>query len=89
MLKPVYLKRFEKEVKRAKKRGKDMKKLKTVIMLLLNKKALPLKNCNHKLKGEFKNYWECHVEPDWLLVYKTTSTEIIFIRTGTHADLFE
>jgi mRNA interferase YafQ len=49
---------------------------------------LPIKNRNHKLKGNFKDYWECHIEPDWLLIYKLTSTEVILARTGTHADLF-
>ena len=88
MLRPVYQKKFEKEVKKAKKRGNDMKKLKTVITQLLNEKPLLTKNHNHKLKGKFEGCWECHVGPDWILIYKKTSTEIIFIRTGTHADLF-
>jgi mRNA interferase YafQ len=88
MLIPIYEKRFSKEVQKAQKRGKDMEKLKDIIQLLLNKKALPIKNRNHKLKGNFKNYWECHIEPDWLLIYKITSTEVIFSRTGSHADLF-
>ena len=88
MLKPVYLKRFEKEVKKAKKRGNNMKKFKDLLVLLLNEKHLPARNSNHKLKGEFAGYWECHIEPDWLLIYKKTPTELILVRTGTHADLF-
>jgi len=88
MLIPIYEKRFSKEVQKAQKRGKDMEKLKDIIQSLLNKKALPIKNRNHKLKGNFKDYWECHIEPDWLLIYKITSTEVIFSRTGSHADLF-
>ena len=66
MLKPVYHKRFEKEVKKAKKRGNNMENLKTVIMCLLNENHLPEKNRNHKLRGEFGGCWECHIEPDWL-----------------------
>lgn len=88
MIKPVYLRQFEKEVVKAKKRGKDIEKLKEVMRLLTLEKPLPLKNRNHKLKGEYVDYWECHIEPDWLLVYKKTATHIFFARTGTHSDLF-
>lgn len=88
MLKPVYLPRFKKEVKKAEKRGKSMNKLKQVIQLLLQEKTLPIKNRNHKLKGNFIGLWECHIEPDWLLIYEKTYTEIIFNRTGSHSDLF-
>ena len=89
MLMPVYEKRFAKEVQKSQKRGKDMLKLKNIMEMLIHGKTLPIKNRNHKLKGDFINYWECHIEPDWLLIYKLTSTEVIFARTGTHADLFE
>lgn len=88
MLNPVYLRQFEKEVTKAKKRGKDMEKLKEAMRLLVTEKSLPPKNHNHKLKGEYVGYWECHVEPDWLLIYKKTDTHIFFARTGTHSDLF-
>ena len=88
MLQPLYLKSFEKELARDKKRGKDFSKMKKVMSMLLQEEQLPVKYRNHKLKGEFEGYWECHVEPDWLLVYKKTNTHIIFVRTGTHSDLF-
>lgn len=88
MLEPVYLRKFEGELEKAKKRGKDIEKIKAVMKLLVKEVPLPAKNRNHKLKGEYAGYWECHVEPDWLLVYKKTDTEIIFTRTGTHSDLF-
>ena len=88
MLKPIYLKSFEKDLKRDSKRGKDIDKMRKVMKLLIEEKALPDKFRNHKLKGNFVGYWECHVEPDWLLVYKKTQTEIIFVSTGTHSDLF-
>ncbi len=70
------------------KRGKDLGDLKSIVKLLLEEISLPPQNRNHKLKGEFKDYWECHIESDWLLIYKKTKTEIIFVRTGTHSDLF-
>ena len=88
MLKPVFLRQFKKEIEKTKKRGKDMEKFKDIVRILLNEDPLPLKNRNHKLKGDFKDYWECHIEPDWLLIYKKTATEIIFVRMGTHSDLF-
>lgn len=88
MLKPIHLRQFEKEVVKAKTRGKDIEKLKEIMKLLTIKKPLPAKNRNHKLKGDYVGYWECHIEPDWLLVYKKTATEIIFARTGSHSDLF-
>ena len=89
MLMPIYEKRFIKDLERAKKRGKDIQKLKDIMEMILYEKTLPIKNRNHKLKGDFVNYWECHIEPDWLLIYKLMSKEVIFARTGTHADLFE
>lgn len=88
MLKPIYLTQFEKEVTKAKKRGKDIEKLKEIMRLLVLEKQLPVKNRNHKLKGDYIGYWECHIEPDWLLVYKKTETQIIFAKTGSHSDLF-
>ncbi|MFH1831860.1 MAG: type II toxin-antitoxin system YafQ family toxin [bacterium] len=88
MLAPIYRRQSNKDVVMSVKRGKDMGELKVIIELLLNQKPLPPKNRNHKLKGEFRDYWECHIEPNWLLIYKKTKTEIILIRTGKHADLF-
>ena len=89
MLQIIYLNQFEKEVKIIKNRKKNTAKLKTLIMLLISEERLPRKYRNHKLKGEYTNYWECHIEPDWLLIYKKTKTEIILVRTGTHSDLFK
>ena len=88
MLKFNSQKQFEKDLVKAKKRGKDMTKLEAIVTQLINSNPLPAKNREHKLQGDFKNYWECHIEPDWLLIYKKTTTEIVFIRTGTHSDLF-
>jgi len=81
--------KFDKETEIVRKRGKDMSKLGDVIKKLSNEEVLDPKHRNHKLQGNFKGRWECHVEPDWLLVYCKTKTEIIFERTGSHSDLFK
>ena len=88
MLKPVYERSLEKDVKLAKKRGLDIGKLKAVMTDLINEKILAEKYRNHKLKGNFVGYWECHITPDWLLLYKKDTEVIYFARTGTHSDLF-
>ena len=64
MLKPVYLRSFEKEVDKAKKRGLDLSLLKKVMERLIEEKPLDPKHRNHKLKGNFVGYWECHITPD-------------------------
>jgi mRNA interferase YafQ len=79
---------FKKDVKRAEKRGKDMRKLKAVILLLLEDAALPERLKDHPLKGDWIGYRDLHIEPDWLLLYKLTDTELRLARTGTHSDLF-
>ena len=89
MLRPVYTNQFNKDVKRDKKRGKDLKTLKEIVCLLIEEKSLPVKNKDHKLGGNFNECRECHLEPDWLLIYKIEAENIFFVRTGTHADLFK
>jgi len=88
MLKLQAKKQFEKDLVKAKKRGKDITKIDNIIIQLLKSQPLPAKNRDHKLQGNFEGFWECHIEPDWLLIYKKTATEIILTRTGTHSDLF-
>lgn len=88
MLKLIYTKSFEKDVKIAIKRGKNIEKLKKIIELLVIKSPLPVKYRDHNLIGNFVGRRECHVEPDWLLIYKINEDSIIFERTGTHSDLF-
>ena len=88
MLQPAYSNKVQRDTVLAKKRGKDLAKLRWVIEALLKETPLPVKYRNHKLKGEFAAYWECHLEPDWLLIYEKGETEIFFARTGTHSDLF-
>ena len=88
MLGAVTTKQFEKDVKLARKRGKSINKIYTIMQILLEQQKLPAKNFDHWLTGNYANRRECHIEPDWLLVYKPGLREIIFERTGTHSDLF-
>ena len=88
MLILIYERLFKKDFKLMEKRRKNTDKLIAVIKLLSNDDPLPLPNRNHKLRGNYKGTWECHIEPDWLLIYKKTKTELILSRTGTHSDLF-
>lgn len=81
-------KRFAKDVKLAVKRGKRMEKLQTILQSLASDQSLPPRCLPHKLSGDYADIWECHIEPDWLLLYDTTATEVLLFRTGTHADLF-
>jgi mRNA interferase YafQ len=81
---------FKKDVKRADKRGKDMAQLKAVLELLIEGEPLPLEFKDHPLRGNFAGSRDCHIEPDWVLIYTLTEkdTHIRFERTGTHSDLF-
>ena len=88
MLKPVTTNQFEKDIKLAKKRGKELDKVFKIMQSLLNQEKLPIKNKDHVLTGNYINRRECHIEPDWLLIYKLEKDSIIFERTGTHSDLF-
>ena len=82
---------FKKEFALAEKRGKNMGKLIEVMSLIINERPLPEKYQNHPLHGKWEGKWECHIEKDWLLVYKIRTAErtVTFHRTGTHSDLFE
>jgi mRNA interferase YafQ len=80
---------FKRDVKKAKKRSKDTDHLKTVIALLAQGRTLPAKYKDHQLKGVYKDCRECHLEPDWLLIYRIEATALQLVRTGTHADLFK
>ena len=79
---------FKKDIKRAQKRGKDLAKLKAVIDLLLAEQPLPPKNRDHQLGGNWRGHRDCHIEPDWILIYKILYDELRLERTGTHSDLF-
>ena len=80
--------RFRKDVKLAQRRGMDMSKLRALIEMLAAGKPLPERYRDHPLKGAFANFRDCHIEPDWLLIYATTKEDLKLVRTGTHGDLF-
>ncbi len=80
--------RFLKDLKLAKKRGYDLDKLEAIVDLLQAQQSLPPKNKDHTLTGEWNHHRECHIQPDWLLIYRIKATILILERTGTHADLF-
>ena len=79
---------FKRDVKRITKRGKDTNKLKKIIRFLVKAEKLPLENKDHQLKGTLKDCRECHIEPDWLLIYRIEGSELCLVRTGSHSDLF-
>jgi mRNA interferase YafQ len=79
---------FKRDVKLAKKRGKDMAKLRELILLLEEEQPLPPRYKDHPLSGEWKHHRDSHIEPDWLLLYKIDGNDLYLVRTGTHADLF-
>jgi mRNA interferase YafQ len=89
MLIPLRSSQFKRDVKLAEKRGKKISLLKSIMTALVNELPLEAKHRDHKLTGNYKDHRECHIEPDWLLIYRLTAKEIIFERTGTHSDLFK
>ena len=90
MLQVSFTGQFKKDYKLCKKRGYNMELLQSVIDTLAIPEALPEKNKDHNLTGNYANKRECHILPDWLLVYKVYKDTLILqlIRTGTHSDLF-
>ena len=79
---------FRRDVKLARKRGKEMKKLRGIMALLVAGDPLPRELGDHPLKGEWKSSRDLHIEPDWLLIYTPGDNAIRFERTGSHSDLF-
>ncbi len=79
---------FKRDTKRIKKSGKDVGKLKEIIEKLVEGGNLDKKYSDHNLTGNYRHARECHIEPDWLLIYKLTKEEVILIRTGSHSELF-
>jgi mRNA interferase YafQ len=80
--------RFRADLKRQKRRGKNVAELIAAIELLAEQGALPPAYRPHQLSGEWSGVWECHIEDDWLLIYTVNDDEVLLIRTGSHADLF-
>ncbi|MDD4059354.1 MAG: type II toxin-antitoxin system YafQ family toxin [Kiritimatiellae bacterium] len=90
MYRPVYSTRFKKDVLLAMKRGKDMGKLATVVELLCTGDPLPERYRDHPLSGRYAGFRDCHIEPDWVLLYRIEKNQLqlILVRMGTHSDLF-
>ena len=80
---------FKRDLKRQSKRGKNLSLLKSALNLLLEQGSLPGVYRDHPLLGGYRGARECHLESDWLLIYELTEDELILVRTGSHADLFE
>ena len=80
--------RFRRDVNLMKRRSKDMTKLQRVIVSLIHQEPLSPQRKDHPLTGNWSGYRECHIEPDWLLIYEITKGEMQLVRTGTHSDLF-
>lgn len=88
MLTPIYTKQFARDVKKAQKRRKNLEKFKIIATTLLRGDALDEIHREHKLLGNYSGRRECHIESDWLLIYKIVEDRIIFERMGSHSDLF-
>ena len=89
MLAPVYTRQFKKDIKKIKRQGKNLEKIKIIIRSLLQGQPLDPIHRDHKLIGSYQGRRECHIESDWLLIYKIETERIIFERTGSHSDLFK
>lgn len=90
MLKIRYSSRFKKDYKAIVKRGYDTKLFEEVLRILVQNKPLPQKYRDHQLVGNYSGHRECHITPDWLLIYKIEEDilTLLLTRTGTHSDLF-
>jgi len=80
---------FKRDVKKIKKAGKDAAKLREIIEKIAEGENLDEKYRDHALTGNYRQTRECHIEPDWLLIYKLTKENLILIRTGSHSELFK
>ena len=85
-----YTNRFKKDLKRCVKRGLDKSLISAAIDLLSSTGTLPASYKPHKLSGNHEGQWECHIEPDWLMIWEQNDKELtlLFLETGTHSDLF-
>jgi mRNA interferase YafQ len=82
-------KQFERDLRGAKRRGKKLDKVWKIADLLVRGEPLPARCRRHRVSGEWNRLWECHIEPDWLLIWDEAEETLTLVRTGTHADLFE
>ena len=79
---------FERDLKRIKKQSKRLAKLWDIVDLLVKGAPLPPKHRPHRLSGTWNDWWECHIEPDGLLIYDYSDSELFLVRTGSHSELF-
>lgn len=87
-LTPRVMNRYAKDLERMKARGRDMGPYRAVIVALCSRAPLPPALNDHPLKGDWKGWRDCHVAPDWIIIYRTTATELLLARTGSHSYLF-
>ena len=85
----IFKNKFRKDVERIQRTGRDMSRLAEAIDLFAEGKPMPPNNRDHQLVGNFKDYRECHLGGDWLLLYPFTDTTVILVRTGSHSDLLD
>ena len=81
--------KFKQDVKRCNKRGWNLDLLEEVLKILIIPSKLPKENNDHPLRGEYKHYRECHIDDDWVLIYRIEGDELYLARTGSHSDLFK
>ena len=79
---------FKKDFKRIKKRGKDLSKLKEVVSVIAKSEVLEERHRDHSLNGKWTGSRDCHIEPDWILIYRVDGDSLFLERTGSHSDLF-
>ncbi|MCP4551103.1 MAG: type II toxin-antitoxin system YafQ family toxin [Bacteroidetes bacterium] len=84
-----YTTQFKKDYKKIKKQNKDLLKLRVVIEKLVDQQALESKYKDHQLTGNWKGHRDCHIGPDWILIYQISEDALILERTGTHSELFK
>ena len=89
MYTPVYTKQFERDIKRSQRRGKNLEKFKIIARAPLAGEPLDAIHRDRRLVGNYAGRRECHLESDWLLIYKTEESRLVFERIGTHSDLFK
>ena len=88
MLEPIRASQFRRDLRKAQRQGKDLELLKTIIQTLAEEKPLEDRYRDHELTGAWRGYRECHVNPDWLLIYKVDGNELKLARIGSHSELF-
>lgn len=89
MLTLVLSTQFKRDVRRAKKQGKELAKLQVLMEFLRRQELLPARYLDHPLRGDWKGCREVHIEPDWLLIYRVKGDELHLVRTGSHSSLFK